>query len=78
MHIGQGLVCGDKIRDLVSAGFDFTIFLADWHSMINNKYGGDMAKIRTTGDYFKHCFTALGLKGDKVHYIWASELAGQP
>ena len=78
MHIGQGLVCGDKIRDLVNAGFDFTIFLADWHSMINNKYGGDMAKIRTTGDYFKHCFTALGLKGDKVHYIWASELAGQP
>src|SRR5881409_3008744 len=78
MHIGQGLVCGDKIRDLVNAGFDFTIFLADWHSMINNKYGGDMAKIRTTGDYFKHCFTALGLKEDKVHYIWASELAGQP
>src|SRR5881296_673527 len=78
MHIGQGLVCGDKIRDLVNAGFDFTIFLADWHSMINNKYGGDMGKIRTTGDYFKHCFTALGLTGDKVHYIWASELAGQP
>jgi tyrosyl-tRNA synthetase len=78
MHIGQGLVCGDKIRDLVDAGFDFTIFLADWHSMINNKYGGDMAKIRTTGDYFKHCFTALGLTGDKVHYIWASELASQP
>jgi tyrosyl-tRNA synthetase len=78
MHIGQGLVCGDKIKDLVNAGFDFTIFLADWHSMINNKYGGDMAKIRTVGEYFKHCFTALGLPEDKVHYVWASQLADKP
>ncbi len=78
MHIGQGLVCGEKIKDLITAGFDFTIFLADWHSMINNKYGGDMAKIRATGEYFKHCFTALGVPEDKVHYLWASELASQP
>src|SRR5438309_179714 len=52
MHIGQGLVCGDKIQDLIRAGFQFTIFLADYHSMINNKYGGDLQKIRTTGEYF--------------------------
>jgi tyrosyl-tRNA synthetase len=75
MHIGQGLVCGRKIKDLVEAGFDFTIFLADWHSVINDKYGGDMAKIRTVGEYFKHCFTALGLSGPTLHYVWASELA---
>src|SRR5712692_8593822 len=78
MHIGQGLVCGQKIRDLVDAGLDFTIFLADWHSMINNKYGGDLTKIRATGEYFKHCFTALGLPDGKVHYIWAADLASQP
>jgi len=78
MHIGQGLVCGDKIRDMVDAGFDFTIFLADWHSMINNKYGGDMTKIKTTGEYFKHCFTSLGLPEHKVNYVWASELAAKP
>src|SRR5712692_4389344 len=78
MHIGQGLVCGEKIKDLIDAGFDFTIFLADWHSMVNNKYGGDMAKIRATGEYFKQCFTALGVPEDMVHYLWASELASQP
>ncbi len=78
MHIGQGLVCGQKIHDMLDAGFDFTIFLADWHSMINNKYGGDMAKIRTTGEYFKHCFTALDIPKDTVQYIWASDLASQP
>jgi tyrosyl-tRNA synthetase len=78
MHIGQGLVCGEKIRDMVDAGFDFTIFLADWHSMINNKYGGDMTKIRITGEYFKHCFTALGLPETEVQYVWASDLASVP
>ncbi len=77
MHIGQGLVCGSKIQDMVDAGLHFTIFLADWHSMINNKYGGDMEKIRTTGRYFKHCFTALGVPEDRVEYLWASELAEQ-
>ncbi|TMI13618.1 tyrosine--tRNA ligase [Candidatus Bathyarchaeota archaeon] len=78
MHIGTGLVCGTKIKDMVKAGFHFIIFLADWHSMINNKFGGDMEKIETAGEYFKHCFTALGLAEDKVEYIWASELAGKP
>jgi tyrosyl-tRNA synthetase len=78
MHIGTGLVCGNKIKDMIKAGFHFIIFLADWHSMINNKFGGDMEKIETAGEYFKHCFTALGLTEDKVEYIWASELASKP
>lgn len=78
MHIGTGLVCGTKIKDMVQAGFHFIIFLADWHSMINNKFEGDMEKIETAGEYFKHCFTALGLTEDKVEYKWASELADNP
>ncbi|MEM2123216.1 MAG: tyrosine--tRNA ligase [Candidatus Bathyarchaeia archaeon] len=76
MHIGVGLVCGGKILDMVNAGFDFTVFLADWHAWINNKLGGDMSKIRIVGEYFKHCFTALGIAPDKVRYVWTSELAG--
>ncbi len=78
MHIGMGLVCGGKIREMVDAGFDFTIFLADWHSMINNKFGGDLEKIRKAGDYFRHCFKALGLPDDRVRYVWASSLAEEP
>src|SRR5213596_4173832 len=75
MHIGQGLVCASKIQDIIQSGFHFTVFLADWHSMINNKYGGDLEKIRTVGRYYKHCFTALGVPADNAEYIWASELA---
>ena len=76
MHIGIGLVTGQKIKDVVDAGFDFIMFLADWHSWINNKLGGSMENIRVCGEYFKDCFTALGIPRDKVRYVWASELAG--
>jgi tyrosyl-tRNA synthetase len=73
MHIGLGLVCGSKIKDMVEAGFHFIIFLADWHSWINNKLGGKMENIRLCGEYFKECFTALGISN--VEYIWAADLA---
>lgn len=74
MHIGMGLVCGRKILDMIKAGFDFTIFLADWHSWINNKLGGKMENIRTCGEYFKQCFTAIGITPEEASYSWASEL----
>jgi len=73
MHIGLGLVCGSKINDMVEAGFHFIIFLADWHSWINNKLGGKMENIRLCGEYFKECFAALGIKN--VEYLWAADLA---
>lgn len=75
MHLGLGLVCGGKIKDMVNAGFHFIIFLADWHSWINNKLGGKMENIHTCGEYFKECFTALGLPPQKVEYRWTSDLA---
>ena len=74
LHIGIGLVCSSKIKDMVNAGFKFTIFLADWHSWINNKLGGDMENIRTCGEYLKQIFTALGLTPDKVEFRWASDI----
>lgn len=74
MHLGMGLICGNKIKNLIEAGFDFTIFLADWHSWINNKLGGDMENIKVCGEYFKNCFTGLGIHPNKVKYLWASDL----
>ena len=74
MHIGMGLVCGKKILDMIEAGFDFTIFLADWHSWINNKLGGELENIKACGEYFIQCFSALGIPPSKATYTWASEL----
>ncbi len=76
MHIGMGLICGRKIIDMVEAGFDFIIFLADWHSWINNKLGGDLENIRTCGEYLKQCYTALGIP-PSARYLWASDLTSQ-
>ena len=46
IHLGTGLVCMGKVKDFVDAGVDCTIFLADWHSWINDKLGGDRDTIR--------------------------------
>ncbi|WP_455367742.1 tyrosine--tRNA ligase [[Eubacterium] cellulosolvens] len=72
--MGTGLVCGTKIKDMVEAGFEFTIFLADWHSWINNKLEGDMDNIKMAGEYFKEGFTSVGVPPNKVRYVWASEI----
>jgi len=77
MHIGMGLVCGRKIMDLIEAGFDFNVFLADWHAWINNKLGGRMENIRTCGEYIKQCFTAIGIPPSQATYSWASDLAAK-
>jgi tyrosyl-tRNA synthetase len=77
MHIGMGLLCGRKIMDMVEAGFDYTIFLADWHSWINNKLGGIMENIQLCGEYFKQCFSAIGIPPESVTYLSASDLAGK-
>ncbi|HMK83986.1 MAG TPA: tyrosine--tRNA ligase [Candidatus Bathyarchaeia archaeon] len=77
MHIGMGLICGRKILDMINAGFDFNIFIADWHSWINNKLGGNMDSIRMCGEYFIQCFTALGISPSKATYSWASDLASK-
>ena len=77
LHIGIGLVCSAKIKHLVNAGFKFTIFLADWHSWINNKLGGDLENIHTCGEYLKQIFTALGLTPGKVEFRWASDITNK-
>ena len=77
MHIGMGLVCGKKILDMIEAGFAFNVFIADWHSWINNKLGGNMNNIRTCGEYFIQCFTSLGIPPSEANYSWASDLASK-
>ena len=77
MQIGQGFVIAAKIRDLVDAGFDFTVYLADWHAYINDKFGGDLEKIRACGRYFEDCFRALGVPAS-VKFLTATSLVATP
>jgi len=78
MHLGTGLMTAMKIRDLMEAGAKPTILLADFHTWINNKLGGDINKIRVVAiGYFKAGFVSLGLDEEKVDYVLASDLYDQ-
>jgi len=70
IHIGF-LVCANKIKDLIKAGFDVTILLADWHAFINDKLDGNMENIRLCGKYMEDCFSSLGIN---ARFVYASEL----
>ena len=74
MHAGTGLIVGRKMRDYADAGFHFIIYLAEWHGWINNKMGGVLENLAVAAEYFKDCFTALGLPEGKVEYLWASDI----
>jgi len=56
LHLGSLIVTGFKINDLVKAGVKCTVFLADWHTYINNKLGGDWDKIQKVSKYYADAF----------------------
>ena len=78
VHIGW-LIITKKIEQLIEAGFQVDILLADWHAFINDKFGGDLEKIRTCGEYFMDCYKAYGLgpaiEAGNLRFVWASDLA---
>lgn len=79
VHLGTGLVCMSKVKDFADAGAHCTIFLADWHSWINDKLGGDRETIRRIAvGYFaeglKASFRAVGGDPAKLHFVLGTEL----
>lgn len=64
LHLGNFIVSGFKINDLLKAGVRCQAYMADWHSYINNKFGGDWDKILSASKYYEKAFTfyCLGVK----------------
>jgi tyrosyl-tRNA synthetase len=56
LHLGSLVLTGFKINDFIRAGIDCTVFLADWHTYINDKLGGDWNKIREVSQYYADAF----------------------
>jgi tyrosyl-tRNA synthetase len=56
LHLGSLILTGFKINDFIKAGVKCTVFLADWHTYINNKLGGDWDKIRMVSKYYANAF----------------------
>lgn len=56
LHLGHLLVNGKKINDFDKAGIKTQVFLADWHTMANNKLGGDWERIIKAAKFYKIVF----------------------
>lgn len=56
LHLGTLFISGYKINDLIKAGVDCTVYLADWHSFINNKLGGKWDNIIKASEYYGEAF----------------------
>ena len=56
LHLGSLISTGFKINDFVKAGVKCKIFLADWHTLINDKLGGDWETIEKVSKYYQDAF----------------------
>lgn len=56
LHLGSLLSVGYKINDFAKAGIKCTVFLADWHTVINDKMGGSWDAISKVTEYYKDAF----------------------
>jgi tyrosyl-tRNA synthetase len=57
LHIGHVLVVGKKINDLEKAGVQTQILIADWHTVANQKLGGDWERIKKAAEFYKRVFS---------------------
>ena len=79
VHLGTGILCMQKVADFQKAGVETTLFLADYHSWINKKLGGDLDTIRKVAKgYFaealKIALKTVGGDPDNVKVVLGSEL----
>lgn len=79
IHLGTGLATSLVIRDLQKAGVECSMFLADWHTWLNRKLGGDKETIgKVAVGYFKEGLRAslkcVGADPDKIKFVLGSEL----
>src|SRR3990167_3692986 len=71
IHIAQGILRTINVNKMIKAGFRFKMLVAYWYAYLNNKMGGEMEKIKTTGKYFIEVWKACGMDLTSVDFVWA-------
>ena len=71
IHIAQGLLRASNVNKLTKCGIKFKFFIADYFAMLNNKFDGDLKKIRKCGKYFIEVWKSCGMDLKNVEFIWA-------
>ncbi len=59
LHLGSLISTGFKINDFQKAGVNCTVFLADWHTLINDKLGGNLETITKVSKYYADAFRVV-------------------
>ncbi|MEM2906260.1 MAG: tyrosine--tRNA ligase [Candidatus Bathyarchaeia archaeon] len=72
IHLGHLYGTGVKLRDFIKAGIDCTFFMADWHSFVNNKLGGDWERIKLAARYYQEVFSRF--VGPDLKFLLGSDL----
>src|SRR5689334_12285400 len=77
VHIGQGMMSALVMKDLTDLGVHCTVWLADWHTWLNNKLDGTKETAANIGTgYFaeaiRACFLAVGGDPTKLEFRLAS------
>ena len=72
LHLGSLILTCFKINDFITAGVHCTVFLADWHTFINDKLGGNLETIKKVSEYYASAFKFLCpgieiLEGSKLY-----------
>jgi tyrosyl-tRNA synthetase len=71
LHLGSLVLSGFKINDFLEAQVDSSVFLADWHTYINDKLEGDWNKIGELAEYYADAFKFFC---PGVHIVTGSKL----
>lgn len=74
MHIAQGILRTINVNKMIKSGVNFKMWVADWFAWMNNKMGGDLDKIRITGEYLIEIWKACGMKTKNIDFIWAKDV----
>merc|ERR1719399_154450 len=73
MHIAQGVFKALNVNKCTQAGGTFIFWVADWFALMNDKMGGDLAKIKVVGEYLIEVWKAAGMDMSRVQFLWSSE-----
>ena len=79
MHIAQGVFKAVNVNKCTATPHKrFVFWVADWFALMNDKMGGDLEAIKTTGEYLIQVWKAAGMNLAQVEFQWAStELTGE-
>ena len=75
VHIAQGILRAINVNKMIKAGAKFNMLVADWHGWANNKLGGNLENIQTTGKYLIEVWRLTGMDLKNVNFLWASDFA---